>query len=119
MGTINCAPFCNVNTRRPYGELGSVDKFHCLCCVGVSSNLNPNLPLFVGSGCNEGVVSEIVAELKRRMKARGGTGQIARTEETLQELVELRSEIKDLRTDMKLVMKALNIPTEGNVIERE
>ena len=22
---------CNVNTRRPYGELGSVDRINCLC----------------------------------------------------------------------------------------
>lgn len=116
---VNCKPFCTINTRRPYGELGSVDKTHCLCCVGVASNLSGTFPIFIGNGCEDEKVSEIVAELKLRMKARGDTGQISRTEETLKEIQELRTELSDLKADMKLVLKALNIPTsDDNLMER-
>lgn len=58
-------------SRRPYGELGSVDKANCFCCVHASSNLGPISP---GCGCNVEEVDKIVFELKRRMKGRGDTG---------------------------------------------
>merc|ERR1712032_1555278 len=45
-------------------------------------------PIHVGCGCDEAKVGEIVAELKQRMKGRGDTAQINRSEETL-ELVRL------------------------------
>ena len=66
---------CATNVqRRPYGELGSVDKgTACGCCVNVSSGLGPIQP---GMGCEEAVVNEIVEELKARMKTRGDTGNI-------------------------------------------
>jgi hypothetical protein len=116
----NCQPFCTIDTRRPYGELGSVDKHRCLCCSGVASDLSSSLPIYIGWGCNDHKVSEIVQELKRRMKARGDTGQIARTEEALQEIRELRSELDELKADVKLVLAALNVPptTTRHVMER-
>eukprot|EP00420_Gonyaulax_spinifera_P039660 CAMPEP_0197890986 /NCGR_PEP_ID=MMETSP1439-20131203/27315_1 /TAXON_ID=66791 /ORGANISM="Gonyaulax spinifera, Strain CCMP409" /LENGTH=158 /DNA_ID=CAMNT_0043511059 /DNA_START=90 /DNA_END=566 /DNA_ORIENTATION=+ len=89
---------CNGTTRRPYGELGSVDKSNCLCCVGVTSGLTKDQPIFVGCGCEEAKVDEIVAELKRRMKGRGDTAQINRAEETL-ELVRLLGKKVDLILD--------------------
>ena len=76
------------------------------------------MPLYTGCGCEEDKVSEIVTELKRRMKARGDTGQIARTEEALKEIHELRNEMAELKTDMKLIMKALNVPTEPAAMDR-
>jgi len=67
--------------RRPYGELGSVDKINqCGCLHSVSSGLGPMLP---GCGCQEDLVEEVVEELKKRMKARGDTGNIQRQEETI------------------------------------
>jgi len=109
---INCPPCCSINTRRPYGELGSVDKNNCLCCKGVSSDLNKSFPLFVGWGCDDAKVTEIVSELKARMKARGDTGQIERAEETLSEVKHLREEVSSLKADMKLLMQHLNVPVQ-------
>ena len=111
---INCQPFCNIETRRPYGELGSVDQTSCLCCTGVSSNLSKSMPLFPGCGCEYSKVGEIVQELKRRMKARGDTGQIAKTEEALKELHELRVEMKELKVDMKLLLDAMKVPSSSS-----
>ena len=111
---IDCQPFCSIETRRPYGELGSVDQTSCLCCTGVSSNLSQSMPLFIGWGCEYNKVGEIVQELKRRMKARGDTGQIAKTEAALKELHELRAEMKELKADMKLVLNALKVPSSSS-----
>ena len=52
------------------------------------------------------------------MKARGETGQIVRTEEALKEIKELRTEVSDLKADMKQILKALNVPTNQDVMER-
>eukprot|EP00521_Asterionellopsis_glacialis_P007595 CAMPEP_0195291604 /NCGR_PEP_ID=MMETSP0707-20130614/7889_1 /TAXON_ID=33640 /ORGANISM="Asterionellopsis glacialis, Strain CCMP134" /LENGTH=180 /DNA_ID=CAMNT_0040351937 /DNA_START=102 /DNA_END=644 /DNA_ORIENTATION=+ len=107
---IQC-PLCSVHTRRPYGELGSVDRVNCFCCTGVSSALSRTMPLFVGSGCDVDKVSEIVAELKKRMKSRGDTGQINRTEEALQEIKNLRTEMSEMKTNMERIMVHLKVPT--------
>mmetsp|Transcript_10702 Transcript_10702/g.30581 ORF Transcript_10702/g.30581 Transcript_10702/m.30581 type:complete len:226 (+) Transcript_10702:115-792(+) len=115
---INCQPFCNIDTRRPYGELGSVDQHHCLCCTGVSSGLSSSAPLYVGWGCEHDRVAEIVAELKKRMKARGDTGQLAKTEEALQEIQALRHELSSMKADMKLVLRALNVPDHEMTMNR-
>merc|ERR1712086_1180309 len=79
-------PCCSVETRRPYGELGSVDTTNCLCCVGVSSDLSKQMPVFVGWGCDGILVATIVEELKKRMKVRGDTGNIQRIEAVQQQL---------------------------------
>ena len=60
---IDCC-ICNTETRRPYGELGSVDKVKYGCCIGVGSELSAKMPICPGSGCNEALVDEIVADLK-------------------------------------------------------
>ena len=57
---VSC-PCCKINTRRPYGELGSVDAVSCCCCVGVGSELTNKMAVFPGSGCNRPLVDEIVA----------------------------------------------------------
>merc|ERR1711974_471288 len=95
--TYNWCGVCNGETRRPYGELGSVDKGNCLCCVGVASGLTKDQPLCPGSGCNEPFVAEIVSELKTRMRSRGDTGQISRTEAVM-------AEVRGLRGDVDLIM---------------
>mmetsp|Transcript_19395 Transcript_19395/g.47918 ORF Transcript_19395/g.47918 Transcript_19395/m.47918 type:complete len:194 (+) Transcript_19395:68-649(+) len=107
---VNCWCY-NINTRRPYGELGSVDKVQYLCCTGVSSELSKSMPIFIGWGCEDERVSEIVAELKKRMKARGDTGQIQKAELALQEIRELRKENKLLREDMQALMAHFNLPS--------
>ena len=108
--TVNCKPFCDVETRRPYGELGSVDQHYCLCCcTAVSSDLSKNLPLYVGWGCDHDAVSTIVGELKQRMKVRGDTGQIVRTEQALTEIKQLRTDVRQLQGDMRLLLEHFNV----------
>mmetsp|Transcript_23667 Transcript_23667/g.58019 ORF Transcript_23667/g.58019 Transcript_23667/m.58019 type:complete len:201 (-) Transcript_23667:95-697(-) len=114
---IECACY-NINTRRPYGELGSVDKVQYLCCTGVSSELSKNMPIFIGWGCEDETVSEIVAELKKRMKARGDTGQIQKAELALQEIRALRKENQLLREDMKALLAHFNVPAASEEMER-
>uniref|UniRef100_A0A7S2ME03 Uncharacterized protein n=1 Tax=Helicotheca tamesis TaxID=374047 RepID=A0A7S2ME03_9STRA len=88
------------SSRRPYGELGSVDKANCLCCVQATSELGEFSP---GWGCNEATVDEIVRELRTRMKTRGDTAQIQQSEKQLEKLAELETKID-------LIMEHLNIP---------
>jgi hypothetical protein len=114
---VKCA-LCSVNTRRPYGELGSVDKMNVLCCVGVNSELSKKMPVFVGWGCDDPKVSEIVAELKRRMKARGDTGQIQKADMALQEIKQLRTELADVRHDMKALLAHLQVPPPSKEMKR-
>lgn len=77
-------------SKRPYGELGSVDRSTCLCCISVESAFGPISP---GCGCDTERVDEIVMELKQRMRQRGDTAQIQRTEETLQRLTEVETKL--------------------------
>jgi hypothetical protein len=53
---------CNLNTRRSYGELGSVEIINYLFCMGMSSELTKMMPLFPGCGCNDPTVSDLVVE---------------------------------------------------------
>ena len=100
---------CNVDSRRPYGELQSVDKANCFCCIGVASALLQSGPVCPGMGCDNDYVNEIVTEMKKRMKERGDTAQLLRTEEALVEIKELRSEVSNIRSDLGAIMKALNV----------
>eukprot|EP00501_MAST-03F_sp_TOSAG23-6_P001670 GSMAST32.ASY1.ANO1.1740.1 assembled CDS len=91
---------CNETTRRPYGELGSVDKGSYLCCVGVASNLTKSMPICPGNGCDTPLVLELVEELKARMKSRGDTGQIQRSEALSARLCNVESKIDQMMTHM-------------------
>jgi len=77
-------------SKRPYGELGSVDRGTCLCCVSAESAFGPISP---GCGCEEEKVDDIVNELKTRMRQRGDTAQINRAEETLRRLDEVDAKL--------------------------
>mmetsp|Transcript_27047 Transcript_27047/g.89970 ORF Transcript_27047/g.89970 Transcript_27047/m.89970 type:complete len:166 (+) Transcript_27047:69-566(+) len=99
---------CDTNTqRRPYGELGSVDKSStCGCCVGVSSGLGAMQP---GCNCEEELVAEIVEELKKRMKTRGDTGQIQRAEQQLTEIMKVQSDMAALNSKVDAILAHLEI----------
>ena len=77
-------------SKRPYGELGSVDRSTCLCCVSVESAFGPISP---GCGCDTATVNDIVDELKQRMRLRGDTAQIQRAEQTLERLDEVEHKL--------------------------
>mmetsp|Transcript_40216 Transcript_40216/g.83778 ORF Transcript_40216/g.83778 Transcript_40216/m.83778 type:complete len:157 (+) Transcript_40216:155-625(+) len=92
---------CGTNSqKRPYGELGSVGKGNCCCCVNVVSGIGEISP---GCGCEEEKVDLIVIELKKRMRIRGDTAQIQRAEETLKRL-------DDIDAKIDIIMKHLNVP---------
>ena len=89
--TSNC---CGNNTRRiPYGELSNIDKANCLCCVSVNG-------IAPGCGCEDALVTEIAAELQKRVGERGLTGQVQRSEDTVSLLRNLDSKLN--RIEMKL-----------------
>ena len=89
--------------KRPYGELGSVSKGNCCCCVSANSGLGEIQP---GCGCDEARVDEIVTELKTRMRARGDTAQILRSEETLQRLDKLDAKLVRIKVIERLFYSA-------------
>lgn len=105
---VNCC-LCNLNTRRPYGELQNVDVCKFLCCTGLSTSLFGGCIVCPGTGCSYGLVNEVVYEMKKRMKDRGDTGQIRRTEEALIKLKSLREEIGEMRNDLRAIMNKLAI----------
>mmetsp|Transcript_14394 Transcript_14394/g.18822 ORF Transcript_14394/g.18822 Transcript_14394/m.18822 type:complete len:172 (-) Transcript_14394:309-824(-) len=104
------------NSRRPYGELGSVDIGNCCCFVHLQSNFGPVSP---GCGCNTALVTEIVEELKKRMKSRGDTGQIRRTEQLLGRINGLEAKLGTVDAKLDVLMKHLNIhePVQTKLIE--
>jgi hypothetical protein len=53
---------CNLNTRQPYGELGTVETINYLSCMGMSSELTKIMPLFPGCRCNDPTISDLVVE---------------------------------------------------------
>lgn len=109
---VRCC-LCHTSTRRPYGELGSVDSINCLCCQGLYSELFQGWCVAPGCGCrNDPMVAEIVSELKSRMKDRGDTGQIRRTEQAHEEIKCLREEMSEMKADLKTIMRALKIDME-------
>ena len=100
--------FCGTNVqRRPYGELGSVDRgTACGCCVNVGSALGPISP---GWNCEESLVNEIVEELKARMKTRGDTGQIQRAEQQIDKLTELQNDMTTMDKKIDAILAHLQI----------
>lgn len=97
--SVNCC--ATTNSRRPYGELGSVSATkQCCGCHSVTSGLGGFSP---GWGCDEDLVDEIVAELKVRMKERGDTGNIQRQEITL-------ALLREQDAKLNAIMQKLNVP---------
>lgn len=105
---------CTVHTRRPYGELQSVDRVNYCGCVGVGGPLFPYGVVCPGAGCDADLVNTVVRAMKERMKNRGDTGQIRRTEEALEQIQALRKEVSGLRQDVRAVMKALDVETPSS-----
>mmetsp|Transcript_18818 Transcript_18818/g.57178 ORF Transcript_18818/g.57178 Transcript_18818/m.57178 type:complete len:192 (-) Transcript_18818:38-613(-) len=101
--TVDCF-LCTSRSRRPYGELGSVDSVRYCWCWGVNSNLlliggNP-WPIIQGWGCDRETAEEIATIMRTRMKQRGDTGQIRMAERNYRELQAVRRELGELRESM-------------------
>ncbi len=87
----NYRNICGKNiAKHPYGELGSVERGNCCCCIAADSAFGPISP---GCGCDGEKVDDIVTVLKERMRNRGDTAQIKRTEETLLRLQEVDAKL--------------------------
>ena len=117
---------CRGSSRRPYGELGSVDVVRCCCFSGFSSSITPlggsGFPpleaLCPGSGCDDAAVEEIVAELRARVKRRGDEGQIKETEAVGRDVLALRADVAALSRDVRAIMEHLRVaPPELQVME--
>jgi len=98
---------CTTNERRPYGELGSVDKVTaCGCCATLkfgTSTVSPHC------GCSGDLVDDVVRELKARMKARGDTGQIRRAEQQLSEIQLVKADLANLNAKVDALMSHLKV----------
>jgi hypothetical protein len=94
---------CNSKSqRRPYAQLGSVDKFQTLCCVTFSSAFapvvmddkgNPKGGISPGFGCDEALVMEIVKELQSRKEKRGNIAQIRKLEYMIEQVLKLAKQV--------------------------
>ena len=66
--------------------------------------------------------SQLVAELKKRMKARGDTGQIKRAEQLLGEIQILKAQAQNTDAKLNAILKHLNIeappPTASAVAQQ-
>merc|ERR1712107_212848 len=94
--------------RRPYAQLGAVDKVNtCICCWAVRSDLTSPTKdgpggLSPGLGCDQTLVEELVHELKERMINRGNIGQIRHQEN-------MGLQVTELGAKMDLLMDHLGI----------
>ncbi|KAJ8612760.1 hypothetical protein CTAYLR_010394 [Chrysophaeum taylorii] len=101
----NC--LCTSIERRPYGELGSVEKNTAFgCCASFQFGKVVVMP---GCGCSGRLVEEIVRELKARMKARGDTGQIRRAEQHLAEIQVVKADVANLNAKVDAILEHLKI----------
>jgi hypothetical protein len=110
-----CCCCYHSNSRRPYGELGSVDATTCCFCTGFTSSLtsimgNPMI-LCPGCGCDNDKVDTIVTEMRRRMRTRGDTGQILRAEENAKKIFNLQQSVNLLlkKTDSLLEFHQIQV----------
>ena len=99
---------CSTQTqRRPYGELQAVEHLKCFGCCHcfqfAETKVSPQC------FCAGDLVAEIVKELKKRMKARGDTGQIKRAEQLLGEIQILKAQAKNTDAKLDAILKHLNI----------
>mmetsp|Transcript_64823 Transcript_64823/g.163268 ORF Transcript_64823/g.163268 Transcript_64823/m.163268 type:complete len:742 (+) Transcript_64823:83-2308(+) len=86
--------------RRPYAQLGSVDKHQSgMCCMTIGSDLAPVNEKGEGGispewGCgNEVIVNEIVKHLQERKEKRGSVAQIRKLELMHEKVVKLATQV--------------------------
>jgi len=95
--------------RSPYGNTGAIfNGKQCCCCYGASFNLGPIVP---GCGCSKDTVDEVTAELRRRYRGRGVTGQIRTIEEHITNMHEMDQSMDGLLSKHGVVAQ-LNPPKQ-------
>jgi len=104
---------CKSMHRRPYGELGGVEKGNCLCFRYLTGDLfsqgGKQGCLFPGSACDGKAVDYIYTTLKERMANRGDTGQVRRAEEQLDNIQQLRQDVDAANRKLDAIMAHLRI----------
>lgn len=80
-------PLCTGKDRRPYAQMGSVEKTDaCCCCRNVTTDTQIFSP---GCGCATDLVEDIGNELQFRKVTRGNIAQIKQQENLMIELIKL------------------------------
>jgi hypothetical protein len=86
-------------SRRPYGELGSVENNFFCCFVCVDSNLGT---IMSGWGCDSEKAKELANALKERMRSRGDTQQILLIEKILHKTNDINEKVDLLKKHLDL-----------------
>ena len=97
-------------SRRPYGELGSVERNFFLCFVCVDSNLGT---IMSGWGCDEKNSDQLVDALRERMEHRGDTLQIKLAEKILQKTNDINEKLDLLKKHLDLEDAPTKVAMEG------
>ena len=95
--------------KRPYSELGSIDKSNCFCCHGIETSFG-----LISPGCcgyDESRVDDIMIRLKERKKEHDAAGLIQRTEQTLERLDVIESKLD-------ILMDKLDVPQPLKMSDR-
>ena len=79
----------------------NVDKATNCCCSSVNG-VSP------GWGCDHALVDEIARELQQRVGSRGMTGQLQKTEQMMDRIVNLESKIDSIDKKLDLVIQSIN-----------
>mmetsp|Transcript_48891 Transcript_48891/g.116224 ORF Transcript_48891/g.116224 Transcript_48891/m.116224 type:complete len:727 (+) Transcript_48891:117-2297(+) len=83
--------------RRPYAQLGSVDRHEaCGCCYAIVSDLTPlnekgEGGMRIGCGCEREIVDEIVQEMQARKVKRGNIAQIKKLDYMVKKMSHMRT----------------------------
>jgi hypothetical protein len=89
---------CGANRRRvAYGET-SVDRVSVCCFVAINN-------MFPKCGCDVSMVNDIAFELQQRVGARGITGQLQKTEQIMQFLLDLQQQVDEMDKKLDVLIK--------------
>jgi len=105
-----------LQSKRPYAQLGSVDKAQvCCCCWAVNTDLTgKDEGISPKCGCEEGLVSEIAEELQARKVGRGNIAQLKK-----QEIMAVRVDTLHLKVDALMAKMNVSVPPAVQEMERE
>ena len=106
--------------RRPYAQLGSIDKINsCGCCWMIGSDLSESAgkegpqPISPGCGCEEALVNEIVEQLQSRKVSRGNIGQMKQQETMQVKIDELTAGQAAIHGKLDLILERMQLMQHG------
>lgn len=81
--------------RKPYAQLGDVEKQNCCCCVQVDDVGSP------GCGCNSALVDQIAHDLQVRKVLRGNIAQLKVSENIMKEVLKINAKLRLLHYKLR------------------